>query len=356
MRQFILNVAADGTPSVGTEILAAPPPVKKLLNLRGMNLAGGGAQSAWSSWGPKGPVSGHDYQFMSPSEVDALIAAGANTFRLLFTWEALQPEPWASVINSTDYCLSFHSLVKYITSKGCSVLLDVHGGKDAGFAAYYDNQVGKSYQGAPVSDLLENLWWNLASVYQSNPLVMYGITNEPHDIDPGVWYSCVQNIVNSIRKVGARSRIWVPGIDWTGAGTWMTQNAAAYNIVDPLNNTGIQLHLYLDANSGGGSMDVVSKTIGSERCKAVTEWARAKGLKLFLAEVGLSANVPNGKGAWDDLVAFMTENSDVWEGFTFWAAGPPLWWSGYQFYCGPGSAQLAMISGSLKRNATPFSG
>lgn len=366
MKSYVLNISDAGVPSVGIEIIMAPPvpppvvvvplpipappvPVKRLMPFHGMNLAGGGAQSPWSTWGPGGPVSGTDYQFVSHAEVDALVATGANIFRVLFSWESLQRAPWDSVtLQTNSYAMTLHSLITYITAKGCTVLLDIHGGGDAGFAAYYDVPVGAAYNGLQVSDLLENVWWQLATMYAGNKRVWYGITNEPHNLDAKVWFSAAQNVVNGIRKAGATSRIYVPGVDWTGADTWMNNNSTAYNITDPLNNTGVQLHMYMDASSGGGGTDVVSPTIGSERCKAATVWARSKGVKLFLAEVGLSATAANGKAAWDDLMTFMLANSDVWDGFTFWAAGPPSWWSGYQFYCGPGSAQLAMIAGNLK--------
>jgi endoglucanase len=289
---------------------------------------------------------------MTNADVDKLLATGANCFRLLFTWEALQSSAYgdinAQVGNYKTYADTFFALVDYITSKGAKVLLDIHGGKDAGFAAYRDRPVGTLYNGQDVGDLLENVWWQLATKYRSNLNVLYGITNEPHDMDAAIWYTAAQKVVTGIRNAGATTRIYTPGVDWTGAGSWMTHNAPAYNIQDPLNNTSIQLHLYLDANAGGGATDIVSATIGSERCKQVTAWARSKGLKLFLAEVGLSATNPAGKPAWADLHAFLLANKDVWDGFTFWAAGPPAWWSGYQFYCGPGSAQLAMIQAALK--------
>ncbi len=353
-RRYVLEVSDAGVPVVLNEIITPPPPPPPihLLQQHGVNLAGLGAQSGWTSWGAAGPVSGVDYQAVTKTDVAGLIAAGVNTFRVLFTWEALQQLPNgdinAQVGNYKAYADALYATVVLVTSMGATCLLDVHGGRDAGFAAYHDVPVGKKYNGALVEDLLENLWYQLALKYKDNALVQYGITNEPHDITPSVWFAAAQKVVSGIRRAGAKTTIWVPGVDWTGAGSWMTHNAPAYNITDSLNNTGVQLHLYFDANSGGGGTDIVLATIGSERCKAATAWARSRGLKLFLAEVGLSAANPLAKAAWTDLDAFLLANADVWQGFTFWATGPATWWQGYQFYCGVGSPQLALISSSLK--------
>ncbi len=357
MKQYVLEVSDAGIPIIKGEILPAPVPVpvpvpspSYLLPSRGMNLAGG--DSDWTKWGSLGPVYGTNYLFVSTQEIDNLLITGANTFRLLFTWEALQSSPYATlegqVGNYKAYGDRLDATIKYITGKGGKVLLDIHGGRDAGFAAYHDVRVGGLYNGNDVGDMLENLWWQLATKYKTNTQVMYGITNEPHDISATVWYEVCQKVINGIRRAGATTRIYAPGIDWTGAGSWMAHNAAAFNLVDPLANLGVQVHLYFDQYQGGGGTDVVSSNVGVDRCRDVTTWARSRGIKLFLAEVGLAASNSLAKSAWANLHTFLLVNKDVWDGFTFWAAGPVAWWSGYQFYCGPGSAQLAMIQGTLK--------
>lgn len=329
------------------------------LDLRGCNLAGG--DSPWTTWS-NGEIAAWNYKFVSKTDVDTIMAAGANSFRLLFTWEALQPQIYGNVTNNPvpahkAYADELWSLVDYITSKGARVILDAHGGADIGFAAYYNKKVGTNYTDSsgktePVSFLLENLWWQIATKYKANDKVMYGITNEPHDMDAATWFACAQTVITSIRNTGAKGTIWCPGVDWTGAGTWMTHNAAAWNLKDPLGNLGVQLHLYFDANSGGGADDVVSPTIGVERCQAVTTWARSKGLRLWLGEVALKASAPNGPAAWANLVAFLKANSDVWSGFAWWGGGPPAWWSGYRFAVLSGtttpSPQLTLVSPSWK--------
>ncbi len=358
MKQYTLTIADDLSATLAPLVVVpapvpAPtpvPPTATLLDLRGMNLAGGGTD--WTTWGSAGPLNGTHYLFIDTATVDKLILAGANTFRLLFTWEAIQSAPFGNISapngNFAIYGNYIWGLVNHITSHGCKVVLDIHGDRDAGFAAYKDCKVGTLYNGYDVSNMLADLWRQIAAKYKGNTSVMYGVTNEPHDIAATTWYACAQKVINAIRGTGALQTIWMPGIDWTGAGSWMTHNATAWNLTDTIGNLGAQVHLYFDSNSGGGTTGIVSESIGVDRCKAVTTWARSKGLKLLLAEVGLSASNSLAAVAWSNLHGFLLANRDVWSGFTFWAAGPPAWWGGYQFYCGPGSQQLSLIQGSLK--------
>ena len=321
------------------------------IQYKGCNLTGG--STAWGSWGAAGPVSGQHYLFVTHPEVDMLLAKGMNVFRLVFAWEALQATEYGALGTTyPDYAAKLFDLVDYITSKGASVVLDVHGDSDKGFAAYRDVPVGgKTASGQLVEDLLENLWWNLGTKYAGNHRVMCGVTNEPHDIPVAVWFAAAQKVINGWRKSGSTAPILMPGTAWTGAGSWVESgNADGWNLVDPLGLTYVQLHLYFDQNSGGGSVDVVSPTIGVERMVKATSWARSKGLKLFLGEVGLTA--ANGKAAWENLMTFCEANSDVIVGWTFWACGTASWWGGYQFNLidksGNATDQLKMIEPYLK--------
>lgn len=353
------SVVTDPAPAPEPAPAPAPAPApvptpSPFLDMRGANLVGG--STAWTGWSiADGPVYGTNCKFVSNAEVDRCIANGMNTFRLLFTWEALQPAPYndinANVGNYKIYADKLFALVTYITSKGANVILDIHGDIDAGFAAYRSVKVGALYDGHKIEDLLENLWRQLARKYKDNPRVLYGITNEPHDISAAVWYACAQKVLNGIRSEGATAAIIMPGTDWTGAGSWTWHNSAGWNLSDPLNNTQVQVHLYLDANAGGGTTEIVSPTIGVERMKGVVEWARSKGLKVYLGEIGLSASNPIGQQAWNNLHNYLLANRDVCSGFAFWALGPKFWWDSYRFTLNNGtgtSPQLQMIQGALK--------
>lgn len=342
-------------PPVPVPPVPVPAPVPARPQFRGSNLTGGGTSyDTWPAAGT-GPVSGTHYLFVSNMTVDKLIAAGMNAFRVVFAWEALQPSEYADITKLVGayqiYRDKLFSLVDYITSKGCTVILDIHGDKDAGFAAYRGSRVGGSTPtGQLVEDLLENVWWQLATKYKTNTRVFFGITNEPHDITPSAWFKCAQKVINGIRNAGNTQKIVMPGVDWDGAGTWAAHNASAWNLTDPANNLAVQVHLYFDANSGGGDTTIASRTIGVERLKGVTEWARSKKLEVILGEVGLSAANAQGEITWENTLAYINANKDVIGGFLWWATGEPAWWGNYQFTLlnssGAPSAQLKMLTES----------
>ncbi len=322
----------------------------------GTNLCGG--DTAWQEWSGTSPVSGTHYQFVTTQDVDYLLKKGFNTFRLLFGWEAVQPAPWGDIPSTnTNHAIYFNkgkAIADYITGKGGEVIIDLHDGNDTDFAAYYGKYVGSSYAGFNVSDLLVDFWGKIANIFKSNPKVSFGITNEPHDIAASTWYSCAQLIVNRIRAVGATNLIVMPGVEWTSAGTWTTgANASSWSIVDPLKNTAVQVHLYADTSGGGSDTSIQSVTVLADRMRQVTTWARGKGLKVMVGEVGLSASNSLAPATWGNFVTFCNTNQDTVIGFTFWAYGPPSWWGGYKFTLCPtsnytiDSAQMKLIAGSM---------
>lgn len=341
MTRYILDI-----PSGDFSLTEVIPPIvpKPLLGMRGCNLVGGA--TSWKNWSAAGPVYGKNYKFCSAAEVDALIGAGMNTFRILFGWEAISRTLGGPL--DPLYSARLYELVDHITMvRGCNVVLDIHGDGDADFAAYRDVTVVNP----AVAQALAELWRQIASKYKYNDRVMYGLTNEPHNISAPIWFSVAQRCITAIRSTGARQTIIVPGTDWTGAGSWTINNGPAWNLVDPLNNLQFQVHLYVDGDSGGKTRDIVSPTIGSDRIIKAIEWGRAKGIGLYLAEVAMDATNPAAKACWDNLYATMIANSDVVTGFAWWARGPNGWWDGYRFglYRPDGPApNMELIAGALK--------
>lgn len=313
----------------------APAPPLSRPQFRGCNLAGGGTY--WAEWSRTvGPVEGKHYLFVSTSTIEQLMATGMTTFRLLMTWEAMQPTEYGDILSTTGnfaaYRKKVDDIVAYVTNHGGTVMLDIHGDDDRGFAAYFGNKVGSvTPSGQKVDNLLENFWWQVAGHYKTNPRVVYGVTNEPHDISTSVWYVAAQKVIDGIRSSGATTKIVMPGVDWTGAGTWNDHNASAWNLIDPLNNLAAQVHLYFDQDAGGGVNDIAYDMVGVDRLKNVCDWGRKHKTEIWIAEVGLSAQNPIAAKTWANTMAFIDANRDVFGGLLWWAEGPPAWWSGYRF-------------------------
>lgn len=185
------------------------------------------------------------------------------------------------------------------------------------------------------------MWSNLAKLFKDNNRVVFDIMNEPHDVSASVVATYMQAAVNAIRTLGATQLILVEGTSWTGAWSmslphhlhvhiltslaWTTSgNGDAFaSLSDPLNNTAIEMHQYLDSDGSGTSAECVSSTIGAERLAAATAWLKQTGHKGFLGEIGAGSN-DNCIAAVYGALCSMQQAGGVWIGAAWWAAGP--WW------------------------------
>jgi len=143
-----------------------------------------------------------------------------------------------------------------------------------------------------------------------------------------VVFNLNQAAVNGIRSSGATTQlILVEGTSYTGAWTWVSSgNGAVFGAIkDPNNNVAIQMHQYLDSDGSGTSATCVSSTIGAERLAAATAWLKANNLKGFLGEIGTGSNSQCISAVQGALCSM--QQSGVWIGALWWAAGP--WWGTY---------------------------
>lgn len=144
-----------------------------------------------------------------------------------------------------------------------------------------------------------------------------------------------QAAITAIRSTGARSQyIMIEGNSWSGAWTWVDVNDNLKALTDPSNKLVYQMHQYLDSDGSGTSPNCVSPTIGQERVSAATAWLKANKKKGFLGEFAGGANSVC-QTAVQGMLSYLGQNTDVWMGATWWAAGP--WWGNYMFNMEPGS-------------------
>jgi endoglucanase len=287
----------------------------------GVNISGGEYKAT-------GTVYGSDYIFPSNTEIDYYAAKGMDVIRVPFQWERMQPT-LNGALNSTDVA-RLKAVVAYANAKGITVVLDAHdyGARDINGTKY---DIGSAQ--VP-SSAFANFWGQMASAFKGSG-VMYNIMNEPHGFSAAAWLPSVNAAVKAIRDAGATEKILVPGTNWTGAHSWVSgdnDTVIGLGTVDPLNNFAFDVHQYLDSDSSGTSATAVSATIGVERLKAITEWARANNKDLFLGEFGAADNA-TGLSALDNMVHYMDDNADVWIGATYWAGGP--WWGSYMYSVEP---------------------
>jgi aryl-phospho-beta-D-glucosidase BglC (GH1 family) len=147
-------------------------------------------------------------------------------------------------------------------------------------------------------------------------------------------------------------------------------------ITDPGNNYAFEVHQYLDGDSSGQANDCVSTTIGAERLATFTNWLKTNNKQGFLGEIG-GGNTQTCQSAVAGALAHMESNSDVWLGWTWWAAGyvfgffanatpailtilcSPWWPSGYYYLLQPtnnyatDAPQMAWLAGSIPTAGVP---
>ena len=344
---------------------------------RGINLAGleggfgGGPTGSDNDWprtnGPK-PV--HNYPTFKPQLLDYYHSKNIKVIRLMFSWDRMQSQLWGTVPDPipgyAQYFANFKQIVDYATSLGITVIIEPWQANPSGGTG------GAMWLGQLVGDspahvdryAFADFWQKLAAIFKGNPLVEYGLVNEPNHMSTMSWWTTAQKCIDYIRAAGATTTIYVPGNGYTAASRWTDKsvdtdtpqqsNADAWlhvndgaPLFDPLNKCVAEVHLYMDQNADGEGNDVpvgtkdehgkdgrgkavVSRTIARERLKAAMDEAQARGYSMFVGEVAVWANAhgtPTGQEAWADFIDYIENpKPPAFVGYTWWAGGWPEYW------------------------------
>ncbi|CAH0032946.1 unnamed protein product [Clonostachys rhizophaga] len=277
---------------------------------------------------------GVHFRFPELSTIDTLIGEGMNIFRVGFSMERLAVNSMTETF-AAAYLANLTETINHITSKGAYAVLDPH-------------NFGR-YKGNVITDVtgFGTFWKNLATPFKSNSLVIFDTNNEYHDMDQTLVLNLNQAAINAIRGVGATSQyIFVEGNAWSGAWSWTSTNDNLKALTDPQNKLVYEMHQYLDSDKSGTHPECVSTTIGVESVKDATTWLRNNGKIGVLGEFAGASNSVC-KEAVTGLLKHLSENSDVWSGALWWAAGP--WWGDYMFSYEPPSGAAYTYYGSLLR-------
>jgi len=304
-----------------------------LLDFTGVNLTG-----AEYGEGIYPGVEGTNYIYPTAADVDYFMSKGMNTFRVPFAWERMQPT-LSGALDSTQLGY-MDTLVDYATSKGAYVILDPHN-----FGAYYGSVIGDSQDTIAG---FASLWSQLATHYEGNSHVIFGLMNEPVGIDNGggrpggtteAWLNSANAAISAIRSAGASNLVLVPGNGYDGAWSWTPTDSSSNTnfygtansvvmtgIVDPGNNFAYEVHQYFDDNSSGSTSTITNNdpTIGVQRLTAFTNWLEANHLRGFLGEFGAASDSVSLQTITDTL-NYLDANSSAWMGWTYWDAPPTGW-------------------------------
>lgn len=305
-----------------------------IFTLRNLELAGVNISGAEYNTGNTGGQPGTDYIYPSHAEIDYFASKGFKMIRVPFDANRMQLQRLGP-LNASELA-RLDSVINYATGKGLKVLLDPHN-----FGALNDNAGVLRVLGVdplmPAS-FLADLWAKLAAHYLTQPNVMLGLMNEPHDQTAVEWHDVAISAINAIRSSGSRHKILIPGSARTSAWLWTSSgNAAAWDgFMD--SNFAYEVHQYLDADASGTSPACAAGA--GARLTDFTAWAESQQAQGFLAEVGWADSLGCAVEA-QTLLMFMSSHSGVWLGYSYWSAGQ---WLGNNLFsiepAGLGTAQI----------------
>ena len=197
--------------------------------------------------------------------------------------------------------------------------------------------------------LFADVWRRAMTMWKDHPgLGGYGLMNEPYEMpergsiveskrgreDLMIVPVFMQAAIDAIRAIDKETPIYVAGNEWSTASSVATKNPGY-----PLSGTGLiyEVHAYLDRRSTGQAFDwdtetssrkiggiqavPITRTTGRERITVAVDWAKAKGVKLALGEVGMPVDDPRWAESFKSAIDLARQN-DVevysWMGGNHW--------------------------------------
>ncbi|USW51933.1 Putative glycoside hydrolase, family 5, glycoside hydrolase superfamily [Septoria linicola] len=242
---------------------------------------------------------------------------GLNAFRLTVGWQFLVNNELGGTLDSTNFATYDKQVQGCIDAGADMCIIDIHN-----YARWNGQIIG---QGGPDNIHFTSLWSQLASKYTDQPKVVFGVMNEPHDVEISTWATTVQEAVTAIRKAGAKSnRILLPGNDWTHATTLISDGSAAAlskitNLDGSTTNLIFDVHAYLDSDGSGTSTSC--STDNAEAFTTLGDWLRTNKRQAILTETGGGPSDSSCVEKLGSQFDVLNEYSDVYLGWIGWAAG-----------------------------------
>ncbi|KAK5712233.1 hypothetical protein LTR17_018046 [Elasticomyces elasticus] len=249
---------------------------------------------------------------------------GLNVFRLPVGWQYLLNNNLGGTLDATNFG-KYDKLVQGCLASGASCIIDIHN-----YARWNGAIIG---QGGPTNAQFANLWSQLATKYKTNSKVIFGLMNEPHDLDITSWATSAQAAVTAIRTAGATSqKILLPGTGYTSAADFVDNGSAAAlstvkNLDGSFTNLIFDVHKYLDSDNSGTHASCTQTNVASFNTFATylrtnkASHAPIQNRQAFLTETG---GGPNDASCLTDVCAeldSLNANSDVYLGWVGWGAG-----------------------------------
>ncbi|CAK7206105.1 hypothetical protein SEUCBS139899_008889 [Sporothrix eucalyptigena] len=303
--------------TLAVQVTALPSANRTGMRFMGANIAGfdfgittDGVQDLASMTPPLSNVSGIDGAGQMRHFVQT---DGFNIFRLPVGWKYLVNGTPGGKLDAANFA-EYNTLVQSCLNTTAHCIVDIHN-----YARWEGQIIG---QGGPSNEQFASLWSQLATKYANNTRVLFGIMNEPHDLDVAAWVDTVQAVVTAIRMVAPKQTILLPGSNYTSAGAMSTvAGPLLMDVKNPDNTTTglvFDVHQYLDYDYSGTHTTCVTNAI--DTYTPLAAWLRANGRQAFTTETG-GGNTSSCVQYVCELMKFLNANSDVFIGTVAWAAG-----------------------------------
>ncbi|KAG8959582.1 hypothetical protein FRC00_001438, partial [Tulasnella sp. 408] len=278
-----------------------------------------------------------------PGQMKWFVSNGMNTFRLPIGWQyatpslggAFDPSEWAQYDKLVQNCLAVNAyciidihnygkpIGRHLANE--SALTDQFGQWFTHKARWNGQVIGQS-SGVPDAPFIK-LWQMIASYYVQQPRVIFGVSIRVllGENNIGVWAQTLQKVVAAIRAIAPRHVILLPGIEWAHADTFISSGSAA--ALDAISNPDgsktnliFDIHQWLDKANNGTDPDCVTDNIPV--FEPLAQWLRCHNRTAFLSATGGgNEDGTNCNPLLCQQMQFLLANSDVFVGYTGWAAG-----------------------------------
>lgn len=287
--------------------------------------------------------------FPDAVEMGYWISRGVPSFRIPFSWPALQTTPFAAL--NSAYLAQFTALLAAAASVGAKLIPDLHG-----FGSGPGGIVGTV--AVPISAFVD-VWRKLAAFLRADPnfhvIEAYDPMNEWAGMDPAnpsasstpagqaIILQASHDVLFGLRGDGDNTPLYLEWDHFDGAWDAVLNNIGQlFDLIltDPARNSKGSVHCYPDRDSSGGHFNANDEqaaaglappglstniNIIAQRMAAVVALAAQKGVALFLGETGISSDAPQLGGsdtsfwtsAGDAMFAYCQANNiqvAVWAG------------------------------------------
>ncbi|RYP74043.1 hypothetical protein DL771_003232 [Monosporascus sp. 5C6A] len=239
-----------------------------------------------------------------------------NAFRYPVSWQYLINSNTASTDINMAHFGNYNGLIQQCLklSPNTRCIVDIHN-----YGRFEGNVLSSS------DPWFSNFWASLAGMWKDDPnrdRIIFELMNEPHDIDMDGWTALQQEAVIKIRNtMGTNNNIiLLSGTDWTHASNWVNLNTGLAEIKNPggeqYQNLLFTVHDYFqgdNADPNAACDGTLQSTSSDLAC-----WLRQNERQAMFTEIGGGRNCV---GACMSSLHWLAQNSDVFIGYTAWAAG-----------------------------------